>query len=135
MNTKENLCTLARQASQNAHVPYSHFKVGAAILADNGEIYTGCNVENASLGLTICAERNACTTMVSGGGRVIKAVAIYGGEKSGEAAPCGACRQFLLEFTPDLDIPVYLVGNRGEPVATTMGELCPMPFQSFKGNE
>ena len=92
---RDRLIAMAREASQNAYVPYSHFKVGAAILGEKGGIYTGCNVENASLGLTICAERNACTTMIAQGERRIAAVAIYGGEKGGEAAPCGACRQFM----------------------------------------
>ena len=85
---RDRLIAMAREASQNAYVPYSHFKVGAAILGEKGGIYTGCNVENASLGLTICAERNACTTMIAQGERQIAAVAIYGGEKGGEAAPC-----------------------------------------------
>lgn len=89
---RDKLIAMARQAAQNAYVPYSHFKVGAAILGEGGGIYTGCNVENASLGLTICAERNACTTMVAQGERRIAAVAIYGGERGGDAAPCGACR-------------------------------------------
>ena len=78
---RDRLIAMAREASQNAYVPYSHFKVGAAILGEKGGIYTGCNVENASLGLTICAERNACTTMIAQGERRIAAVAIYGGEK------------------------------------------------------
>lgn len=98
---RDKLIAMARDASQNAYVPYSHFKVGAAILGEKGGIYTGCNVENASLGLTICAERNACTTMIAQGERRIAAVAIYGGEKGGEAAPCGACRQFMLEFADE----------------------------------
>lgn len=129
---REQLCQLAREAAKNAHVPYSHFHVGAAILAENGKVYTGCNVENASFGLTICAERNACTTMAADGQRSIQAVAIYGGGRAGDAAPCGACRQFLLEFVRDLGAtPVYLTGQSGEIVATTMEELCPYPFQSF----
>ena len=66
---RDKLIAMAREASRNAYVPYSHFKVGAAILGEKGGIYTGCNVENASLGLTICAERNACTTMIAQGER------------------------------------------------------------------
>lgn len=132
MIPKEQLCQLAREAAKNAHVPYSHFHVGAAILAANGQVYTGCNVENASFGLTICAERNACTTMAADGQRSILAVAIYGGGQAGDAAPCGACRQFLLEFVRDLKAtPVYLVGQSGDILTTTMAELCPYPFQSF----
>ncbi len=132
MISKEELCAMAREASKNAHVPYSHFHVGAAILAEDGRVYTGCNVENASYGLTICAERNACTTMAAAGRRSIRAVAIYGGGRAGDAAPCGACRQFLLEFVRDLEhTPVYLTGASGEILTTTMAELCPYPFQSF----
>ena len=107
---RDRLIAMAREASQNAYVPYSHFKVGAAILGEKGGIYTGCNVENASLGLTICAERNACTTMIAQGERRIAAVAIYGGEKGGEAAPCGACRQFMqlchFQLSGDLPVPI-----------------------------
>lgn len=131
---KQTLVQLARQAAQNAYVPYSHFKVGAAILGEKGGIYTGCNVENASLGLTICAERNACTTMVAQGETRIAAVAIYGGGTAGEAAPCGACRQFMLEFADEkLQAPIYLVGEDGSVTETSFRELCPYPFRSFTG--
>lgn len=131
---KQTLVQLARQAAQNAYVPYSHFKVGAAILGEKGGIYTGCNVENASLGLTICAERNACTTMVAQGETRIAAVAIYGGGTAGEAAPCGACRQFMLEFADEtLQAPIYLAGADGSVAETSFRELCPYPFRSFTG--
>ena len=108
--------------------------MGAAILGEKGGIYTGCNVENASLGLTICAERNACTTMVAQGETRIAAVAIYGGGTAGEAAPCGACRQFMLEFADEtLQAPIYLAGADGSVAETSFRELCPYPFRSFTG--
>lgn len=133
---RDRLIAMAREASQNAYVPYSHFKVGAAILGEKGGIYIGCNVENASLGLTICAERNACTTMIAQGERRIAAVAIYGGEKGGEAAPCGACRQFMLEFADEaLEAPLYFAGRDGSFVISSFQEICPFPFRSFVGND
>lgn len=133
---RDKLIAMARQAAQNAYVPYSHFKVGAAILGEGGGIYTGCNVENASLGLTICAERNACTTMVAQGERRIAAVAIYGGERGGDAAPCGACRQFMLEFADEaLEAPLYFAGRDGSFVTSAFREICPYPFRSFAGND
>ncbi len=134
--TKDTLCRLAREAARNAYAPYSHFKVGAAILGEGGKIYTGCNVENASYSLTICAERNAATTMAADGERRIAAVAIFGGASAGDAAPCGACRQFLLEFAdPELRAPVFLVGGDGSVLETNLKELCPYPFRSFVPND
>ena len=133
---RDQLIAMARQAAQNAYVPYSHFKVGAAILGEGGGIYTGCNVENASLGLTICAERNACTTMVAQGERRIAAVAIYGGERGGDAAPCGACRQFMLEFADEaLEAPLFFAGRDGSFVTSAFREISPSPFRRFAGND
>ena len=123
---RDQLIAMARQAAQNAYVPYSHFKVGAAILGEGGGIYTGCNVENASLGLTICAERNACTTMVAQGERRIAAVAIYGGERGGDAAPCGACRQFLSEFSDSMEVLCAKAGGRY--VSYRLNQLLPHTF-------
>lgn len=131
-NMKHKLADLARKASENAYAPYSGFKVGAAILGEGGGIYTGCNVENASFGLTICAERNACTTMVANGELRIAAVAIYGGKTAGDAAPCGACRQVLLEFADQaLEAPILLSGYDGTMIETSFKELCPYPFRAF----
>ena len=133
---RDQLIAMARQAAQNAYVPYSHFKVGAAILGEGGGIYTGCNVENACLGLTICAERTACTTMVAQGERRIAAVAIYGGERGGDAAPCGACRQVVLEFADEaLKAPLFFAGRDGSFVRSSFREICPYPFRSFAGND
>ena len=134
--TDRELVDLAFTMLSRSYVPYSHFKVGAAILGEMGGIYTGCNVENASLGLTICAERNACTTMIAQGERRIAAVAIYGGEKGGEAAPCGACRQFMLEFADEaLEAPLYFAGRDGSFVTSSFQEICPFPFRNFVGND
>ncbi len=94
------LMSAAREAAENAYAPYSRFQVGAAILTHGGAVHAGCNVENASYGLTICAERNAATTMVSAADpddRKIRAVAIFSPNAS-PCFPCGACRQFLREF-------------------------------------
>ena len=134
--TDQELVELAFTMLERSYVPYSHFPVGAALECADGTVFTGCNVENASLGLTICAERNACTTMIAQGERRIAAVAIYGGEKGGEAAPCGACRQFMLEFADEaLEAPLYFAGRDGSFVISSFQEICPFPFRSFVGND
>ena len=95
----DSLMRAAREAAERAYAPYSNFLVGAAILTEGGSVYAGCNVENASYGLSICAERNAATTMISAGGddRRIKSVAVFS-LNAAPCFPCGACRQFLREF-------------------------------------
>jgi cytidine deaminase len=99
---QEEMLSAARTAFKNAHAPYSKFKVGSTILTERGSSYSGCNVENASYGLTICAERNAIFAAVAaeGTGMRIKAVAVAT-EQDGPCAPCGACRQVIFEFGPD----------------------------------
>jgi len=99
---KEEMLAAARAAFKNAHAPYSNFPVGSAILTERGVLYLGCNVENASYGLTICAERNVIFAAVAaeGSGMRIKAVAVAT-ERDGPCAPCGACRQVIYEFGPD----------------------------------
>ena len=87
----------AGRAAEQAYAPYSNFRVGAAIVTQDGELYSGCNVENASYGMTVCAERNAAAAMVLAGGRRIRLVAVVSPEAS-PAFPCGACRQVLHEF-------------------------------------
>ena len=102
MDQKEHLLALARAAEKNAHAPYSNFHVGAAILLESGDIFTGCNVENASYGLTNCAERSAIFTAVSklGSKQVrIKAIAVTN-DHNVPCSPCGACRQVIAEFGP-----------------------------------
>ena len=99
---QEKMLASARAAHKNAHAPYSNFRVGSTILTERGNLYSGCNVENASYGLTICAERDAIFAAVAaeGTGMRIKAVAVAT-EKDGPCAPCGACRQVIFEFGPD----------------------------------
>jgi cytidine deaminase len=121
------LLARARAAANRAYVPYSGFPVGAAVLAEDGSIHTGCNVENASYGLTICAERVAATAAVSSGHRQIVAVAVSA-PKVPRTTPCGACRQFLNEFRPDTSDVLIILDDRdsGEPVG--LEELLPLAF-------
>lgn len=97
---------IARNAARNAYAPYSHFTVGALLIAKNGQQFVGCNVENASFGLTICAERVAATTAIATGIREWKAIYIV--SPTG-VTPCGACRQFLSEFAMDLEVHIALL--------------------------
>jgi cytidine deaminase len=119
----------AREASRNAYAPYSNFPVGAALLADDGTVYVGCNVENASFGLTTCAERCAVHAAVSDGrgrGDLVALLVFVPGETC--HPPCGACRQVLGEFLLP-DAPVYSACDTGEIVAWTMDELLPDCFE------
>lgn len=129
--TKAALMAEAEIARRTSYAPYSRFRVGAALLARGGKIYHGCNVENASLGLTICAERNAVWKAVSEGVREFLAVAVTAGPRSG-ASPCGACRQVLHEFSPDT-LVVWRDG-RGRIVSRPLGKLLDRPF-SMVGNQ
>lgn len=124
---QQDLLARARVAAENAYAPYSGFAVGAAVLAADGSMYTGCNVENASLGLTICAERSALSAAVGAGHREIVAVAVSA-PKSAGTTPCGACRQSLNEFRPSTsDLAVILDdGNSGHLVL--LEELLPRAF-------
>lgn len=97
----EHLLGLARDAAKNAHAPYSHFHVGAALLTESGQVIVGCNVENASFGVTICAERNAACHAVALNEKSWRKIAIV--SPTG-VSPCGACRQFLAEFNPSLEV-------------------------------
>jgi cytidine deaminase len=126
-DTIEWLMLSAREASESAHCPYSKYPVGAALLGEDGEIYTGCNVENASYGLSICAERAAVFNAVGCGCRKFTALALAGGKKAA-ATPCGACRQVLAEFC-DADMPVFCANLKdGEISETAVGELLPLAF-------
>lgn len=125
----EELISRARDAAKNAYAPYSNFKVGAAVLA-GGRIYSGCNVENASYGLTICAERNAVAAAIAGGERKIEAIAIYT-DTDEPTPPCGACRQVLAEFGTEMT--VALVSRSAAPTSITLAELLPSAFE-FKKN-
>ena len=121
----EDLATRAKAASANAYAPYSKFRVGAAVLTDDGQMFAGCNVENASYGLTICAERNAVFQMAAQAGRKIVAVAIYTPTPQ-PTAPCGACRQVINEFGPDAVILSTCDGK--ETLRKTLSELLPDAF-------
>jgi cytidine deaminase len=124
----ERLLDLARAAGKNAYAPYSHFPVGAAVVTTTGRIATGCNVENASYGLTVCAERNAVFSAVAAGGAErIAAVAIHS-PQARPCPPCGACRQVLAEFGGD-DMQVVLESEDGSPQLTTLGALLPQAFR------
>ena len=115
----------AADALKNAYAPYSNFHVGAALLAETGEVYTGVNVENASFGATICAERTACVKAVSEGHRKFQAIAIA--SSGGAASPCGICRQFLSEFSIDMDV---ITGtDEDHLVIRKLSELLPDDFR------
>jgi cytidine deaminase len=118
----------ARDAQQRAYAPYSNFKVGAAVLTGSGEIFTGANVENASYGLTVCAERTACIAAALAGHRDVRAVCVIT-DASPPASPCGMCRQTLLEFTPDPSkVRVLALGPDGAHAEWTVAELIPHGF-------
>ena len=120
---RKQLVEAAMAVREQAYAPYSNYAVGAALLASNGNVYRGCNVENSSYGLTNCAERTATFSMVADGCQRIEAIAIAT-ENSG--SPCGACRQVLTEFAAD--IPVYLVDANGNISDHTLHELLPLHF-------
>lgn len=128
--TKEELIEKAKQASGNAYVPYSGFTVGAALLAKNGRVYLGCNIENAAYGPTNCAERTAFFKAISEGEREFSAIAIVGGKNkdfSSFCSPCGVCRQVMSEFC-DSDFTVILGKSDSEYKSFTLGELLPLSF-------
>ena len=118
------LLSLARAAAESAYAPYSHFRVGAAILCEDDSVYTGVNVENRSFGLTICAERSAVVKAVTDGRKAVKAVAVSCPDADYPVSPCGACRQVLSEFAAP-SCPVVFEDGNGVSVSTTMGELFP----------
>ena len=115
----------AKAASALAHCPYSKFRVGAAVLTSDGEIVAGCNVENASYGLTICAERNATFAAIARGKTKLGAVVVFTPTVT-PTAPCGACRQVLNEFGPDAE--VFCVCNGADMIRTTVAALLPEAF-------
>jgi len=120
---KHDLITQALQVRQQAHVPYSHFSVGAALQTTSGQVFTGCNVENASYGLTICAERGAVMKAVSEGARDFEAIAVV---SENGVTPCGACRQVLAEF--NLELRVIVADLEGNSRAYRLSELLPQAF-------
>lgn len=115
----------ATEARSRAYAPYSGYTVGAALLADDGRVFVGVNVENASYGLALCAERTAVAKAVSEGVRTFRAIVVAtGGPRAG--APCGMCRQVLAELGPSY--PVRCISDRGDRFDTTVAELLPFPF-------
>jgi cytidine deaminase len=121
----------AIRAAGRAYCPYSGFRVGAALLGANGRIYTGCNVENASYGLTVCAERAALFSAVASGARRFQAIAVAaGGRRGGNACPCGACRQVLAEFCgPELPVFIAAIDRPDSIETTSLGALLPDSFK------
>ena len=123
--TDRELVSLAVEMQQRSYAPYSHFPVGAALLCCDGTVFTGCNVENAAYGSTICAERTALVKAVSEGYTEFSAIAIAG-QGEDYCWPCGSCRQMLYEFAPDLEV---LVANKDHDfVKYTLRQLLPHGF-------
>ena len=118
----------AKEASRNSYSPFSRFAVGACVLAKSGKLYMGCNVENSSFGMTICAERCAIFKAVSEGEREILAVAIYS-PNSDDCNPCGACRQVMYEFQPDDTEIEIITENLGELNIRKLSEYLPYGFK------
>jgi cytidine deaminase len=121
----EVLLATARQSRENAHAPYSNFRVGAALRATSGRIFGGCNVENATYGLTVCAERVAIFKAISEGERGFNAIAVVT-DTEVLTPPCGACRQLIWEFCGD--VTVILSNLKGETEVLRMSDLFPRPF-------
>ena len=132
---QEKLLDAAQQARENSYSPYSKFKVGAAVLTADGRIFTGTNIENASYGLTVCAERNAIFAAVGAGKRKFRALALITQKLPGLDfnSPCGACRQVMSEFIAP-DAPVYIAvldGKKRTVYTKQLQELMPFPFDKF----
>lgn len=125
------ICSLALEMRERSYVPYSHFAVGAGLLTEDGKIYGGCNIENASFGATVCAERTAIFKAVSEGSRKLRALAIAGGKEGlppdDYCPPCGICRQVMTEFMGD-DFEIFLVRGPGDWHRYTMDEILPLRF-------
>ena len=136
--TKQTITALldaAQEVRENSYSPYSHFKVGAAVLTPDGKIFCGTNVENSSYGLTVCAERNAMFAAAGAGYRRLKALALITQKLPGQKfnSPCGACRQVMSEFM-DAKTPVFIAvlnGKKRVVYRKTLGELMPFPFDKF----
>lgn len=126
--TKEELVRLAKEGMQNAYTPYSDFQVGAAVETIDGTVFTGCNIENASYGATICAERVAMVQAIAKGYREFKAIAIVSKTKK-ETFSCGICRQFMAEFMPK---GIVYLEDEGHITKYTVEELLPHSFELEK---
>jgi cytidine deaminase len=121
----EEVLARAREVQDRAYAPYSNFRVGAVLETEDGELFAGCNVENASFSLTICAERSALAAAVSAGHRTFRRLILVT-EGTEAVPPCGACREALAEFGPDLAVVAFAGESRRE---WTLGELLPSPFR------
>lgn len=126
-NRNAQLVTAARLARRHAHAPYSRFRVGAALLARSGTVYTGCNVESSSYGLTICAERTAIFKAISEGEHAFDAIAVVANTRE-FTPPCGACRQVLLDLAGNID--VIMTSARGVTSVVKLKELLPRAFSN-----
>lgn len=129
--TDQQLLEMAKNAMQFAYAPYSGFLVGAALLCNDGTVYSGCNIENASFGITNCAERTALFKAISEGKRHFQAIAVIGGQNgvcSDFTTPCGMCRQALSEFCK-ADFRIVLGDDSGSIKTMTLGNLLPGAFQ------
>jgi len=125
-NARSNLISKAKQAMSNAHVPYSNFRVGAALESQSGVVYTGCNIENAAYTPSCCAERVAIFKAVSSGEKKFSRIAIIGDTET-PIAPCGVCRQVMIEFF-DNTTTIYLTNLKGDVKETNINELLPYAF-------
>ncbi len=123
--THDELIARATAARDRAYAPYSHFKVGAALMAKSGRVYTGCNVENAAYGPSMCAERTAIFKAVSEGEREFETIVVV---TENGASPCGSCRQVMMEFAPDMT--VVIADTQGRTCVTTVRDLLPNGFTS-----
>lgn len=133
MLTGEQLLEKAKEAMAGAYAPYSNFFVGAALLCEDGTIYTGCNIENAAFGVSNCAERTALFKAVSDGHRKFTAIAIVGGRNGvidDYCYPCGVCRQALSEFV-DKSFKFYFANDKGDISSMTFSDLLPYAFNEF----
>ena len=125
----QDLIAEAMKAKEFAYAPYSHFRVGAALLTESGRIYTGCNVQNASFSATNCAERTAVFTAVAQGEKEFRAIAVNG-DTENYLPPCGVCRQVLAEFCDLETFQVILANNEQDYRVVTLAQLLPGAFQS-----
>ena len=128
MKSNEELLNIAKEVSNNSYSPYSEFPVGACVLYESGNVYSGCNVENSSYGLTLCAERNAMSTAIANGekSKIIK-IAIYS-PKSSLCFPCGACRQWIQEFAQGYNTEIILEDENGNEKIFYINDLLPHSF-------